>query len=145
MAEIVTAVRHVSEVISEIAAASQDQLAGIEQVSRAVTQMDQVVQQNAALVEESAAAAENQSAQADSLVKAVARFHLGDEKGTPAPMEEMKPAAKESGAEVKRAPAVAAETSREPIPAPTLRSEGHRIHLPPTTALGGLEADWKTF
>jgi methyl-accepting chemotaxis protein-1 (serine sensor receptor) len=79
MAEIVTAVKHVSDVISEIAAANMEQLSGIEQVSRAVAQMDQVVQQNAALVEESAAAAENQSSQAETLVAAVARFHLGDE------------------------------------------------------------------
>jgi methyl-accepting chemotaxis protein len=80
MQEIVVSVRRVTDVISEIAAASAEQLSGIEQVSHAVTQMDQVVQQNAALVEQSAAAAENQSAQSDALVRAVAKFNLGDER-----------------------------------------------------------------
>jgi len=53
MEEIVSSVRKVSDLIAEIAAASQEQSSGIEQVNRAVTQMDQVVQQNASLVEES--------------------------------------------------------------------------------------------
>jgi methyl-accepting chemotaxis protein-1 (serine sensor receptor) len=76
MQEIVASVRRVTDVMSEIAAASQEQLSGIEQVSRAVEQMDQVVQQNAALVEESAAATENMAAQAEQLLNAVVRFKL---------------------------------------------------------------------
>jgi hypothetical protein len=52
MQEIVGSVKKVSDLIAEIAAASQEQSAGIEQVNTAVTQMDQVVQQNASLVEE---------------------------------------------------------------------------------------------
>lgn len=144
MAEIVTAVKHVSEVISEISAASQDQLAGIEQVSRAVSQMDHVVQQNAALVEQSAAAAENQAAQAESLVKAVARFRLGDEAESPAPKEAETPAAEESGND-RKALSADPEVKPEPAAAPTLRGERRRYHLPPSTALGGPEMDWKTF
>jgi methyl-accepting chemotaxis protein len=78
MEEIVTSVKRVAEIVSEIAAASQEQLSGIEQVGNAVTQMDRVTQQNAALVEESAAAAENMSGQAEELVKTVAQFALED-------------------------------------------------------------------
>ena len=58
MDEIVQSVRRVTDVMSEIAAASTEQLSGVEQVSRAVTQMDQVVQQNASLVAETSAATE---------------------------------------------------------------------------------------
>jgi methyl-accepting chemotaxis protein-1 (serine sensor receptor) len=76
--DIVGAVKRVSDVMSEIAAANTDQLSGIEQVTRSITQMDQTVQQNAALVEQTAAATEALATQADELVQAVARFTLGD-------------------------------------------------------------------
>jgi len=76
MTEIVQSVRRVTDVMSEIAAASTEQLSGVEQVSRAVTQMDEVVQQNAALVAETAAATEKMAAQTDHLVEAVAHFKL---------------------------------------------------------------------
>jgi methyl-accepting chemotaxis protein len=58
MDEIVQAVKGVTNLIGEIAAASQEQSSGIEQVNRAVSQMEQVVQQNASLVEEATAATE---------------------------------------------------------------------------------------
>ena len=51
MQEIVASVRRVSDIIGEIAAASQEQSSGIDQVNKAVSQMDEVTQQNAALVE----------------------------------------------------------------------------------------------
>ncbi len=76
MEEIVTSVKRVTDIISEISAASQEQLSGIEQVSGAVAQMDRVVQQNAALVEESAAAAEELAGQAEVLAQAISRFKL---------------------------------------------------------------------
>ena len=81
MQEIVSAVKRVTDIISEIAAASQDQSRGIEQVNQAVTSMDQTTQQNAALVEEAAAAAESLQEQAGSLTEAVAVFKL-DSHGT---------------------------------------------------------------
>ena len=65
MGEIVSAVERVTGIMSDIAAASQEQLAGIQQVAHAVSQMDRVTQQNAALVGQSAAAAENMADQAD--------------------------------------------------------------------------------
>ena len=76
MAEIVQAVKRVTDIMAEIAAASTEQGAGIEQVSQAVTQMDEVTQQNAALVEEAAAAAEAMQEQAGVLMKAVSVFKL---------------------------------------------------------------------
>ncbi|MDP3672284.1 MAG: methyl-accepting chemotaxis protein [Telluria sp.] len=79
MEEIVTSVKKVSDLIVEIATASQEQSAGIEQINTAVTQMDQVVQQNAALVEEATAATESMKAQAGSLLQMVSRFKLADQ------------------------------------------------------------------
>jgi methyl-accepting chemotaxis protein len=76
MEEIVTSVKRVTDIMSEITAASQEQSSGIEQVSTAVAQMDEVTQQNAALVEEAAAAAESLEEQATALAEAVGRFKL---------------------------------------------------------------------
>ncbi len=77
MVQIVSAVKRVNDIISEIAAASQEQSSGIEQVNQAVTSMDQGTQQNAALVEEAAAAAESLQEQARSLAEAVSVFRTG--------------------------------------------------------------------
>jgi methyl-accepting chemotaxis protein len=52
----VTAIKKVSDIVAEMAAASREQASGIEQVNKAILQMDQVTQQNAALVEQTAAA-----------------------------------------------------------------------------------------
>jgi methyl-accepting chemotaxis protein-1 (serine sensor receptor) len=79
MTEIIGAVQRVTDIMGEIAAASQEQSSGIEQVARAVTQMDEVTQQNAALVEEAAAAAQSLEDQAAKLRQAVAVFQLDDE------------------------------------------------------------------
>jgi methyl-accepting chemotaxis protein len=78
MEEIVASARRVTDTVAEIAAASREQLSGIEQVGSAVTQMDQLVQQNSAIVEQSAAAAENMTALAEQLIAAVARFKLDE-------------------------------------------------------------------
>ena len=76
MGEIVASVKRVTDIMSEIAAASQEQSSGIEQVNQAVGQMDEVVQQNAALVEQAAAAAESLQDQASQLAQAVSVFKL---------------------------------------------------------------------
>jgi methyl-accepting chemotaxis protein len=76
MSEIVQAVQHVTEIISEISAASNEQRAGIEQVNAAITQMDDVTQQNAALVEQAAAATESLKEQAANLLTAVSAFKM---------------------------------------------------------------------
>jgi len=76
MEEIVSSVKRVTDIMSEIAAASQEQSAGIEQVNQAITQMDDVTQQNAALVEQAAAAAESLQDQAGKLAEVVSVFKL---------------------------------------------------------------------
>ncbi len=79
--EIVTAVKKVSDIISEIAAASQEQSTGIDQVNKAVTQMDEVTQQNAALVEEAAAASEALDEQAKQLEDLMSFFQVQEDGG----------------------------------------------------------------
>jgi methyl-accepting chemotaxis protein len=65
--EIVRNVGKATDLVSEIAAASQEQAQGINQVNTAVAQMDKVTQQNAANAEQSASASEELSAQAESM------------------------------------------------------------------------------
>ena len=76
MEEIVASVKQVTGIMADIAAASEEQSAGISQVNLAITQMDEVTQQNAALVEEAAAAAESLEEQAETLAQTVAQFRL---------------------------------------------------------------------
>ena len=77
LAEIVDSVKKVTDIVAEIAAASQEQSAGIDQVNNAVMQMDEMTQQNAALVEEAAAAARAMQEQAGELTQQVGFFQLG--------------------------------------------------------------------
>ncbi len=76
MQDVVGSVRHVTDIMSEISAASHEQSQGIEQVNQAIAQMDQVTQQNAALVEQAAAAAQSMQDQAGQLMQVVGRFRL---------------------------------------------------------------------
>lgn len=81
MEEIVTSIKRVTDIMSEISAASLEQSSGIEQVNQAVAQMDEVTQQNAALVEEAAAAAESLEEQAQNLAQSVTVFKLDNNIG----------------------------------------------------------------
>jgi methyl-accepting chemotaxis protein len=78
MQEIVTSVQRVTDIISEISAASQEQSSGINQVNDTVTSMDDVTQQNTALVEEAAAAAESLMEQAEELLNTMGVFNLDE-------------------------------------------------------------------
>lgn len=76
MTEVVSAIRRVTDIMSEISSASVEQSQGVIQVGEAIQQMDQVTQQNAALVEEMAAAASSLEEQAHGLVQAVSVFQI---------------------------------------------------------------------
>ncbi len=76
MSEIVEAVKRVTDIMLEIAAASDEQSRGIVQVSQAISEMDKVTQQNASLVEEASAAAASLEDQAARLTEAVGIFRL---------------------------------------------------------------------
>ena len=134
MEEIVSSIRRVADIMSEISAASIEQSSGIEQVNLAVSQMDENTQKNAALVEEAAAAAESLEEQAGSLLDAVSIFHLDG-------------SVRHAGAAVARAsrpaPAPAAAAPKAALaPAPAVRVPS--VHSPlksqPTD-----EGEWEEF
>ncbi|HZW24770.1 MAG TPA: methyl-accepting chemotaxis protein [Gallionella sp.] len=106
MEEIVTSIKRVTDIMSEITAASSEQSQGIEQVNTAITQMDEVTQQNAALVEEAAAAAESLEEQAQNLAVAVGTFKVDESSA--------------SAAVVRREPS--APAARKPAAHPAVRS-----------------------
>ena len=74
--EITEKTNKVSQVVAEIAAASDQQDQGISQLNRAVEQLNQLTQQNAASAEESASAAEEMSSQSEEMRSMVAGFKL---------------------------------------------------------------------
>ena len=83
MTEIISSVKHVTDITNEISAASSEQSVGIDQVNQAIMQMDSVTQQNASLVEESAAAAASMAEEAQVLLKIVGEFKLTKTSSTP--------------------------------------------------------------
>jgi methyl-accepting chemotaxis protein len=76
LAEIISSVKRVTDIVAEISAASREQATGIEQVNRAVAQMDQVTQENASQTEELSGTAEGLSGQAEGLQQLVRKFTL---------------------------------------------------------------------
>jgi methyl-accepting chemotaxis protein len=73
-AQVTESAFKVGELVEEIAAASDEQARGIEQISTAVSEMDKVTQQNAANAQESSAASEEMFSQAGFLKEMVARL-----------------------------------------------------------------------
>ncbi|WP_061126440.1 methyl-accepting chemotaxis protein [Caballeronia catudaia] len=140
MNDIIGAVQRVTDIMGEIAAASEEQSSGIEQVSRAVTQMDEVTQQNAALVEEAAAAAQSLEDQAGRLRQAVAVFQVADG----APLAAVKAGtattiAARATVAMRAAPkAASAATAKRAAPIAALKAPASRA----TADAGG---DWETF
>ncbi|AKR43344.1 methyl-accepting chemotaxis protein [Methylophilus sp. TWE2] len=130
MHEVVTSVQRVTDIMSEITAASAEQSSGINQVNDAVNHMDEVTQQNAALVEEAAAAAESLVEQASNLMDTVNRFKL---RGSSQTSHAARPAA------TSRAP-VASMPARQPKPAAATS------HPPVKAAKTGTDnQDWEEF
>ena len=76
LTEIVSAIKKVSDIVAEIAAASREQASGLEQINTAVGQMDEMTQRNGALVEETSASAQSLSNQAEELAALVQRYKV---------------------------------------------------------------------
>ena len=72
LAKIIPDIQKTATLVQEIAAASVEQSAGIDQISLGMQQLDTVVQQNSSVSEEMAATAEELSAQADELQAVIA-------------------------------------------------------------------------
>lgn len=130
LGEIEESVRKVAGLVAEIAAASQQQSTGIDQVSKAIGSMDQMTQQNAALVEETNAALHSAQVQIEDLAQAVAFFQTGEDNDE----------------------VVAPKTAVRPIspPNPVHHQQGliaRRIATPGSgrRAAAGAMADWQEF
>jgi methyl-accepting chemotaxis protein len=122
--------------VAEIAAASQEQSAGIEQVNKAVMQLDELTQQNAALVEEASAASQSMAEQANALSDTMSRYTVNGEVAEP----KSAPVAPKAGTAERRGPnrawsgtAKAAAAQRPAAPPQKLAK-----------AAGG-DGDWKEF
>jgi methyl-accepting chemotaxis protein len=76
LADIVNAVKKVSDIVAEIAAASREQATGLDQINTAVGSMDETTQRNAALVEENTAVTQSMADQASRLAELVRFFRL---------------------------------------------------------------------
>ena len=74
--QIVSSVKKVTDIVAEIAAASNEQSGGIEQVNKAVMQLDELTQQNAALVEQASAASQSMAEQARALNDSMHRYRV---------------------------------------------------------------------
>ncbi|MBT2145212.1 MULTISPECIES: methyl-accepting chemotaxis protein [unclassified Rhodanobacter] len=118
LAEIVESVKKVTDIVAEIAAASHEQSAGIDQVNNAVMQMDEMTQQNAALVEEAAAAARAMHEQAGELTQQVGFFQLNGSGAAPA----ASPAPTRAKSAAAEAEAVFATVRGTPAPVRPLRA-----------------------
>ncbi len=150
MAEVVGAVRRVTDLMGEISAASSEQSQGVSQVGEAVTQMDQVTQQNAALVEEMAAAAGSLNNQARDLVQTVAFFRLPDAYAVPTPRAAAPVARRAVAAPARVAPAPQARALANKAPAvpratPLARPAAAAPSPSAKPPAPGSEADWESF
>ena len=121
--EIVESIKKVADIVSDIAAASAEQAAGIEQVNKALTQMDEVTQQNSALVEENAATAKTLEQQAKSMDDEVSVFRVDA-------------SAASAGAAAQKRPATVAPRAAE-AKAPASKTAGHKPASAPRAAGNG--------
>jgi hypothetical protein len=81
MSDIVASVRRVTDIMSEISLASQEQITGIEQVNIAISEMDSATQQNAALVQDAAEVSTLLQGHAKQQSQLVSRFILDSNDG----------------------------------------------------------------
>ncbi|HEU5137820.1 MAG TPA: methyl-accepting chemotaxis protein, partial [Steroidobacteraceae bacterium] len=137
--DIVSAVKKVTDIVAEIAAASREQSSGIEQVNKAVMQMDQTTQQNAALVEEASAASRAIVEQAQSLNGMIARYNVGGD-GVAKPAA--KPAAKGAPGGVERRSADRPWTNRA---APAASPAKSGVATASRKVANGDDTEWKEF
>jgi methyl-accepting chemotaxis protein len=74
--ELVPAIRKTADLVQEVSAASQEQSAGVGQVSKAMTVVDQVTQRNASAAEELSSTAEEMASQSEALLQTIAFFRV---------------------------------------------------------------------
>lgn len=145
---IVVSIKKVSDIVAEIAAASREQSAGIDQVNRAVMQMDEVTQQNAALVEEAAAASQSMAEQARNLSRTMEKYRL-DESAVAASSSPVSSAPRSSGTKpaavrslFNKRPAAVARAPKRPAAEP---APAKAASPPPVAAASASDSEWTEF
>jgi methyl-accepting chemotaxis protein len=143
--------------MGEIAAASEEQHTGIEQVNRAVAQMDEVTQQNAALVEEASAAAQSMAVQSGGLRDVVGVFRIGAQQVSLSALQSVSQSplqaadSSRKAQPMKPAPAKAAQRvsapARKSTPKPAIKPVPKAAAPAPSPVLAtaGNDQDWETF
>jgi methyl-accepting chemotaxis protein len=141
MNEIVDSISRVTQIMTQISNASEEQSIGIAQVNDAITQMDQVTQQNAALVEEAAAAAESMQEQSAKLAEVVSVFKLDAASVVQNQPRALPPRAPQRPVIAPRRPAAARAPSVAiaPAPSPKAGSKPKRETVP------SADGDWEEF
>jgi methyl-accepting chemotaxis protein len=76
LSQIVAQVSRLNGLVSDIAAAAQEQALGMQQVNTTVNDMDGATQQNAAMVEEASAASAALAAEAEALARLIGQFRV---------------------------------------------------------------------
>ena len=148
MAEVVSSIKRVTDLMGEISAASHEQALGVAQVGEAVTQMDQTTQQNAALVEQMAAAASSLKGQAQELVQTVAVFRLADAPGGQTARTHVRFISPKPAASATRQPSPIAR-QKTPVavarPRTTVALPHTASKIQPKPAPAGGDEDWESF
>lgn len=90
LSEIVKSIKNVTDIVADIAAASEEQATGIDEINKSVTEMDDMTQQNSALVEENTAAARSLEEQAQNMSAEMTFFNLGNGTSKPKQLERPK-------------------------------------------------------
>jgi methyl-accepting chemotaxis protein len=148
MDEVVTSVKRVTDIMSEIANASAEQSAGIEQVNMSIIEMDSMTQQNAALVEEAAAAAQSLQDQASELARVVSIFKLSEgeqyQADTSAPPVTGTALAVRPAAVKRPAPALKKPAVKKPAAAPAAAQDDAPVAKPKKAATVASD-EWEEF
>lgn len=143
MEEVMTAVTRVTDIMGEIAAASNEQSRGIEQVNQAITQMDDTTQQNAALVEQAAASAESLEEQAVQLMALMGTFKLSQQERSLA-AHAATPTAHIRSSDKPRSGSVVRPAARSSAPGASGARPERKTQLPPKMD-DSEDGDWQEF
>jgi len=109
--QMVPSISKTSDLVQEIAAASEEQSSGVSQINGAMLQLSQITQQNASASEELAATAEEMSGQAEQLQQMMGFFNTGDGRAVQdleRAIEQTRPAATRASQPAPRRPQMAA-------------------------------------
>ncbi len=143
LTDIVNAIKKVSDIVAEIAAASREQATGLDQVNTAVGSMDEMTQRNGALVEQTSASAQALADQGRQLAELVGFFKIDGSGGsmtTAAPPRPAAPPAQAAPVASRPAPTAtkpAASKPAAPKPAP--------VAAPAAKPAAAGDDDWQEF